>query len=303
MRGNDGAYRDPLQGLRARVQDLARDVEEREAVVTEALFTHLPSKLARKLADLRARATTPATTEAELLEAEVTLGAYRDALDEAIELAPDLEDEQRALPADAPDPRLASHLRPYIDRFVPDIVLETCESAERGLRIAALALDKHAELVRESPYAFRARFQAHGAPFSVLTQIAYSINDTPADTHVFLSTSVAAGTPPLRIRPQTFLHGIGKAIGLVREVEVGDERFDDFFLIEAEDADVAKRLLVPSVRKALLAVATFDIPDLVVRDGRADLHFRFEPSERLIRNATLALAAIRSSPVRVSLLR
>ena len=164
-----------------------------------------------------------------------------------------------------------------------------------------LALDKrasrlrnHVRLSRPLPRPWRA--------FSVLAQLVYATTDTPADVHVFVTTSVAAGTPPLRIRPQTFLHGIGKAIGLVRDVEVGDERFDDFFLIDAEP-DVAKRLLVPSVRKALLAVATFDIPDVVVRDGRADLHFRFEPSERAIRNATLALAAIRSSPVRVALLR
>ncbi|MRG92842.1 hypothetical protein [Polyangium spumosum] len=302
MRGNDSAYRDPLQGLRARVQDLAREVEEREAMVTDALFSHLPSMLASKLRDLRAYALTPAKTEAELHEAEATLLAYRDALDEAIELAPDLEDAQRVLPEITPDPKLASHLRPFIDLFMADIVLETCDAAERGLRLGALALDKDAALEKESKYAFRARFRAHDAPISILAQIAYSANDTPAEVHVFLTTSVAAGTPPLRIRPQTLLHGIGKAVGLVREAEVGDERFDDLFLIEAEQ-DAAKRLLGPAVRKALLVVASFDIPDLVVRDGRADLHFRFEPNERLIRSATLALALIRKAPVRVSLLR
>ncbi|MDC3953609.1 hypothetical protein [Polyangium jinanense] len=302
MRGNDGAYRDPLQGLRARVQDLASEVEERETMLTDALFEHLPRKLAETLRDGRARARLPANTEAELLAAEATFLVYRDALDRAIELAPDLEDEQRALPQEAPDPQLSGSLRPFIDLFKADIVVETCDAAERGLRLAALALDKNAEVEKQTAYAYRARFHAHDAPFSILTQIAYSPNETPAEVHVFIATSVAAGTPPLRIRPQTLLHGLGKAIGLVREAEVGDERFDDLFLIEAE-ADVAKSLFGPAVRKALLAVAAFDIPDLDVRGGRAVLHFRFEPNERLIRNATLALAGIRKAPVRVSLLR
>ncbi|MDC0748729.1 hypothetical protein [Polyangium mundeleinium] len=302
MRSNDGAYRDPLQGLRTRVQDLAREVEEREATLTDALLDHVPPKLAEALRDGRARARLPANTEAELLAAEATLLAYRDALDHAIELAPDLEDEQRALPDEAPDPQLSGALRPFIDIFIANIVLETCEAAERGLRLAALALAKDAEVEAETKYAYRARFHAHDAPFSILVQVAYSQNDTPAEVHVFIATSVAAGTPPLRIRPQTFLHGVGKALGLVREAEVGDERFDDLFLIEAEP-DAAKRLLGPSVRKALLNIASFDIPDLDVRGGRALLHFRFEPNERLLRNATLALAGIRKSPVSVSLLR
>ncbi|MDI1483957.1 hypothetical protein [Polyangium sp. y55x31] len=303
MHGNDGAYRDPLQGLRARVHDLAREVEEREAMLTDALVEHLPRTLAEALLDGRARARLPANTEAELLAAEATLLAYRDALDRAIELAPDLEDEQRALPADAPDPQLSGSLRPLLDLFMmTDNAVETCQAAERGLRQAALALDKRAALSEDATFAFRARFHAHDAPFSILAQIAYSPNESPAEVHVFVATSVAAGTPPLRIRPQTLLHGLGKAIGLVRDAEVGDERFDDLFLIEAEP-DVAKRLLGPAVRKALLGVASFDIPDLDVRGGRAILHFRFEPNERLIRSATLALAGIRKSPVSVSLLR
>ncbi|MDI1443807.1 hypothetical protein [Polyangium sp. 6x1] len=302
VRGNDGAYRDPLQGLRARVQDLAREVEEREATLTDALVDHLPRPLAEALLEGRAHARLPASTEAELLAAEARLLAYRDALDRAIELAPDLEDEQRALPDDAPDPQLSGRLRPLIDLFIGDIVIETFDAAERGLHQAALALDKHAEVEKQAAYAFRARFRAHDAPFSVLTQIAFAPNEQPAEVHVFVATSVAAGTPPLRIRPQTLLHGLGKAIGLVRDVELGDERFDDSFLIEAEP-DVAKRLLGPSVRKALLGVAAYDIPDLDVRGGSAVLHFRFEPNERLLRNATLALAGIRKSPVTVSLLR
>ena len=105
--------------MRRRVQDLAREVEEREAVVTEALFSATCLRCAAALHDLRARATTPATTETELPRSpEVTLRAYRDALNRAIELAPDLEDEQRALPEDAPNPQLAPHLRPYINLFM-----------------------------------------------------------------------------------------------------------------------------------------------------------------------------------------
>jgi len=302
MRENDGAYRDPLQGVRTRVRDLLRDVEEREARIEAALFEHLPRPLAEELRHGHARARLPLSTESDLREAEVHLASYRDALDRAIDLAPDIEHDRRALPDEAPEPELPRGLQPFHDLFISDIVLETAQSLESALRsaTAAIGTDVHVETVGR--FLYRARFRAHDVPFVLRAQVGYAERNAYVLVHVVIATSVAAGAAPMVLRPQTILHGIGKAIGLVREAEIGDDHFDELFLIEAEP-EVAETLLGPAVRRAILEVARFDIPTLRVGEGRAEIRFCFEPNERALRGATLALSLLRGAPVHVALLR
>jgi hypothetical protein len=299
---NDGAYRDPLQALRARVQELAAEVTEREARVTEELREHLPYALTTKLAERRGAAAQPARTTEELRATEAALTAYRDALDEAIGLVPDIEEAQRALPDRAPELAPRTDLRTWIATYQTDLLVEELASLERAFTSCVHAVGEAPLIHRFNEYDWLAQFRAFGAPFSVLAQLGLQSGRGPTEVRMTVATSVAAGTPRLRLRPETLVHNIAKPLGIVREIEIGDENFDSLFLIET-DPDTARRMLTQPVRRALLEVAHYDVPTVLVGDGVAELHFRFEPTERSLRGAARALAEIRAAEVRLALLR
>ncbi len=299
---NDGAYRDPLQALRARVQELAAQASEREARVTEELREHLPAELTAKLAQTRAAATEPTHTADELRAAEAALGEYRDALDEAIDLVPSIEEAQRALPDQAPLLVPRTDLRPWLPFYPTDVLQEELTSLERAFASSVRAVGEAPSIQQLNEFDWSARFHAFGAPFSVLAQFGLEDSRGKPEIRMTVATTVAPGTPRLKLRPETLVHAVAKPLGIVREVEVGDEHFDGMFLIET-DPDAARRMLTPLVRRALLDVAHYDVPTVLVSEGIAELHFRFEPSARSLKGACLALAEIRAAEIRLALLR
>ncbi|UQA60204.1 hypothetical protein [Polyangium aurulentum] len=284
------------------MQGLAAEVAEREAQVTDALREHVPTALGERLSNGRTAAATPASTAEELTTAEGELTAYRDALDEAIGLVPDIERAQRVLPDEAPELVPRDDLRPWLNFYPRDVLGEDLASLARAFESSVRAVGEEPSIERLNEFDWRARFRAFGAPFSVLAQLGFDSNRGPAEIRMTVATSVAPGTPHLRLRPETLVHGIAKPLGIVREVEIGDEHFDSLFLIET-DPEAAQRLLTKPVRRALLEVAHYDVPTLLVGYGVAEINFRFEPTERSLRGATIALAEIRAAEIRLALLR
>ena len=148
----------------------------------------------------------------------------------------------------------------------------------------------------------RASFEHQGAPFALALYYG-SLDEVSANTWQVVSTGVAIAAPRLRLAPELMGHWLLKPLRLVRDLQIDDANFDGIFLIDAEDVTGARSLLTHRARRALLKVAEFDIPQVVVQDGRAELRWRFEANVKAIVASVEALGAIRAAPIEVQLLR
>ncbi len=294
-------YRDSITALKARLHDLDRQVAAREARTTEQFWRFLPAERALRLR--AAKAETAATGEEfnELARREMALGAYLQALEEAIAFAPELERACLELPPSAPESRIP---RRSLLGLALGVDAEagwerTCEVFEG----AARKLDPGAsvEPLRKE-WLIRASLEHRGAPFALALYYG-SLDEVSANTWNVVSTGVALAAPLLRLAPELMGHWLLKPLRLVRDLQIEDDNFDGVFLIDAESVPAARALLTRKVRHALLRVARFDIPQLVVQEGRAELRWRFEAAADAIAAAVEALGAIRSAPIEVQLLR
>lgn len=295
-----GLYRDAHLGMRARLRELEARIRDQEAEVTEAFWDNLEAGLREHLARLRgALADVDASSLEALARAEGALAQYTSELDKLIRRLPGIEEEWREVPDDVTDPP--------DDRaraFGFALAAEDLDRVARLLTQAVRARDKDAELLAPIRGAFVARFRDRGAPFALRARAIQDTNGQLIDVAMHLVTSVARATPALSLRHETLLHSFGKALGVKREVDVGDDSFDGLFFVEATKAAV-ERLLTPSVRAELLALARYDIPTLVVdpRAQRASLRWKFEPSAKALDAAVRVLATIREAGGVVRFLR
>lgn len=124
-----------------------------------------------------------------------------------------------------------------------------------------------------------------GRPYSV--GVTRSAKNTPSSISIELTlrgereAPAAEGDyrrdvrPHLRERPwivlrrETFLDRLGKALGINREIEVGDAAFDRAVYIESDapPADVARILGEPRLRAAVVRVIALGYPRLTLHDG------------------------------------
>jgi hypothetical protein len=283
----DAIYRDPFLAARSRVRELELAVADREARVTEALLQHVPQELAARI-----RAAGGARGEVDhdapldtLSRAEAELVKLRDALDEAIALAPRLEAELTTLSEEAPalpPPRRDS----WAHSLFASSIRDELHAAAARLGQLVVARDPGARVVSLGRGAVGAQFRAIGAPFAIVAE------PRTSDILMSLSTPMRVGTPALRVRD----------VGLVRTRRpLGDPAFDDLF--EAEGDDAARALLVKPVRNALVELAHFDVPTLVVSRGIAALTWRFDPVPKAVDCAAHALARLREVEIELRLLR
>jgi hypothetical protein len=292
-----GIYRDPLEAVRARVQEREAEVLDREERMSERLVAALPPALAKRLGALRGRRRAAQTFE-ELAEAEGRLSAYRDALDEALALAPSVEAELREVPATVPDP---------IPSYGPPLrssawAAPSHEDVAERLEALVRPRDPRARIeMREEQGTVVARFREHDAPFSLVCRCGED-----AEVYNALAASVARGSPRLSVRPETWGRTLTKMLGLTRDVRIGEPggeaSFDGLFVVDAE-REVAARFLRRSVRRALVDLAYFDVPTLQIEPGVATVRWRFEPDARALAEAVRVLLWVREVPVRVGALR
>ncbi len=293
-------YRDAHLGIRSHLEELEARIREVEAELTDAFWASLDRDLRERLEHMRAsisRRTRDSTDAFEdLAKAEGELAAYHEALARLVERLPLLEEAWLEVPEDAPDPppqesRWSYH--GYVDDDEAQAFTRACVSCVRDR-------DRDAELFWSSRTSCLARFSDQGTPFS-LRVTASPQNGQVGEVAMWLVTSVARATPQLVIRPESLLSAFSKAIGFRHEQEVGDPSFDGLFLIEGT-ARAVDRLLTPTVRNALLALARYDVPTLEVAPERriAQIRWDFEPTPKALDAAVRVLAAIRDTrPVAV----
>ena len=282
-------YRVANEALRDRAEDLWFVALAREARIRPRLRASLPDAVRARLDALR-RGARRARTAVDL---EAALIAYCEALDEVIALAPTIEAELLALddePAHpAPDRRRASRPQPR-GRALPPL----------GVELARILRHRDPSAVVEplGARAQRARFRVGGVPFAAVAELRPDARDLD-EVAFAVATSVRRGTPPLRLGPEGFWHGVGKALRIQHDLEVGDPSFDDLFLVEGTGESI--RLLGREARAALMRLARFDVPRLLVEAGAATVRWCFEPAGAAVDAAVALLAAVRSVPCRISL--
>lgn len=294
-------YRDSLVGLKARIHDLERQLAVREARTTPLFWRFLPAELGERLRSLKTDAAPGGGDHDALARREVALAAYLEGIDEAIALAPEIERACRALPTLAPESQVPR--RSFIELALGVDIEEGWQRACDKIERAARSLDPKAQVDRRrKEWLVRASFEHGGAPFTFALYYS-SLDEVSANTWQVVSTGVAVAAPRLRLAPELMGHWLLKPLRLVRDLEIDDVSFDGMFLIDAEDVEGARALLTRAARRALLKVAEFDIPQLVLQDGRAELRWRFEANVKAIVAAVEALGAIRAAPFPVQLLR
>jgi hypothetical protein len=97
-------------------------------------------------------------------------------------------------------------------------------------------------------------------------------------TCVRLATA-AEELPFLRVTQETVLTKISKAIGLTREVEIGDAEFDKRFLLETDRSKPASALLRGEVRGAIARIFDRGARDLTFQKGEIVVTARVETIE------------------------
>jgi hypothetical protein len=290
-----GVYRDPVDAVRTRIAERRAEIAEREARLTDLLWELLPAEDAARLRELRGTSEPSRDTMHELARADGVLEAYRDALDQAIALAPTLEVERRVVPDAAPDPR---PLRTPQPRALGGLTERThlqsaCHWLHERLRGVFAKLDPRAGVEMLGALAMRVRFRARGVPLSLLCEMRMR-GDVPTECDMALATSVSSGTPALKLRPWTWTDALAKSMLLVRDVDVGDDEFDALFLVDAA-REAARRLLSFDVRNGLRALSYYDMPTLEVGDGMALLRWSFEPNVTSIDAAARSLSGVRAA--------
>lgn len=124
---------------------------------------------------------------------------------------------------------------------------------------------------------------------------AVSCHVRPERQGAWLEMSIAwTGVPVvLSLRPELAGEAFDKLLGMTVDLKVNDRAFDTRFVIEAAPPAVAPRLLVDSVRAALMALPSSDEgPVLRLGDGRLVVAWRAEPDAATLRDIAAMLASM-----------
>ncbi|MEM9187983.1 MAG: hypothetical protein AAGF12_02310 [Myxococcota bacterium] len=110
-----------------------------------------------------------------------------------------------------------------------------------------------------------------------------------------VATSVSPAAGPLRLDPEGFFQDLLELVGLRREIELGDARFDPVFIIRGHEPSV-RGLLTSAVRTDLLKLSVETTARLLVDDRRAILQFILPVSGEAIEAALRVITALHRAP-------
>jgi len=144
------------------------------------------------------------------------------------------------------------------------------------------AIDPEAFLIRWGDTLYLSRLRIAGVPI-VLT----SERDAGGTFHSAIRTSVPAAIPTFEVRPETVLSGIGRAVGIVRDVIVGDPSFDALYVVDGPPCITA--LFTPDVRAALVSLHPRS-PRISVADGVVEARWTGAEAEHVAPDEALAFA-------------
>lgn len=307
---NDSAYRDARLGLLAHIEDADLAVAQRRERVTKALWQLLPS-------EVRARITT--LSEVELpedasFEVLTKIADQRlelvDALDEALELAPQLlhgvTDAEDGVPA-----------QPSQEDTWGPIGTETAivPLREHVRRIAA-GLDADAD-VSVSGARITARLTVEGVPIVWRVELGAPVTINRGFTASSMSltflrarhvaeVNVPADLPRLSVRPEGLSDAVLKALALERELTLGDKGFDDVCFVEGDEA-FAPQLLDEGTRSRLVERVSCGDFRLSLDSGVARVSWSRSGMSTIDDDDTIAslrvLAALRHAAANVKLVK
>jgi hypothetical protein len=271
-------YRDASVRLVLRVQELWRDVQEREARLSRPdLLAALPAPLDAQLAEMAAAVAPPAVTPDELTTRALALVGYRDLLDAAIRAATLREPSSRRVPDSAPELTWASiGGLPFLDlsKLQPH-----ADDLQRSFELALSAFGAVTFGMEDG--ACHSRFTWQGTPVSALAAYAQSPEGVLV-TRVALATRVMPDLPHLHVRGRRSSDGAGHD---------ATSRFDTLFVCDGDPA--AHALVTEEVRQRLVTIARRDAPILWAQDGEARLTWSWDPDAAMFDAAVRALHAIR----------
>jgi hypothetical protein len=275
-------YRDGSVNLLLRMQELSRDVQEREARLHPELRAVLTPERASQLAELRTAIAPPTASTGELTKRVLALVGYRDLLDVAVREATARAHAAR-LPEGAPELTHASlGGSPFLDlsELQPhaDDLQRSFESALSPFGAVTFGMEDGA---------CHSRFTWQGSPISALTAYAQSSGGVLV-TRVAFATRVIPDLPRLHARGRTPSDG-------APDERAPADRFDALFVVEGEPAALA--LLTSGVRRSLVTLARRDAPTLLVEDGEARLTWSWDPDATMFDAAVRSLHAIRKTPL------
>lgn len=253
-------YRDPLAGLKSQVATKRGLVELRERELPPLIRAMLPAELRAVLEEEKAATSVDDTQMGldELTALDAALDSVIAAYDEAIALGPKL----RSCPLDVDDPPKPALPPPWLIEEPRQRTFRIC--LER--RVQEISTDAY--VVRWGDLAYLARMKVAGAPIVVTSSGNFDIATPTTTFKSKVRTSVHPSTPRLEVKLQTALGGVAKALGIARDDETGDARFDEAFLVDGANGGVL--LLTPDVTAALTALEAWNAT-LVVRKGIAEV--------------------------------
>jgi hypothetical protein len=280
-------YRAAYPAVRARYEEALAAVAERERRVRDELVAHLPEELRARLERLAFASRAAARSAEAVAAAEHAALAYVAALDEAIALAPEIEQRLVEVPDGAPT------LEPT-GAFAPSMLGKRVGGRDlRALEIVVATTvrrhDDRALVERCGGAAVRATFRAGGCPLACLAEVVGVRGVTPV-TAITVATGVPLGAARLVVRP-------GRC-----DLGLDEPAFEGLFLVSV-GSFAAQQALSRDVRAALLEIAHDDVPTLLVERGLATLRWSFDPTRASLDAAVRVLAPLRSIAVSVSLLR
>jgi hypothetical protein len=259
-------YRDPLAGLLSQVETKRASAGEKAKAVTPVVRALLPRALRGRIDGLLARslprdgAAAAALDLDTLTRVDADLDALLMALEEALALAPGLRECPEVV-RDPPPPAIPS---PWSFEEPSQLDLR------RRLEARIQEIDAGSFLRRWGDCTYLARFDVEGARVVFMTTVRLL---NPMLTVDAFESSLRATIPraleALHLRPERVHHGIGKALGLAREITVGDAELDEAFFIRGAAASAAV-VLEPRPRAGLIALRAAR-PALRAGDGVVDL--------------------------------
>jgi hypothetical protein len=296
-------YRDRHEASRHRCARLIEIIVEREELVSDALVERLPEEMRLRLeASRRAVAAARHGVGDELevvLSCEHALDGHLVLLDEIHARVPQIESAINALPDDV-SPDHAAKARGLV-RWTPPP--PDWERARRLFPKLLAEIDPEARRLDEvRPYVMDFALRWGRMPLCLRVQPDTSHRDDGGEIELAMATRLRMSTPPLEVRPLTFIHAFTTALGVHRDRRLGDDAFDDRFLVLGDEGH-ARRMLPPSVQAALLRIATFDLPQLVIGDGVARIWWRTDITMDPLRAAVEILAHVRTLDTSIALMR
>jgi len=250
-------YRDPLAGLRSQIAIKRGLLDSREHALPALLRAMLPKRIGDVIHALREKVREEVDTLERLTAVDAALDELLAAYDEAVALLPDL----RECPPNVADPPKGILSPPWA-------IEENYQLGFRALftkRVIDIAPDAY--LVRWDDPMYLSRIRVAGAPMIVTSRLSL-LAGQPAVFKSTARTSVPLSTPKLGVRRDRLLDGIGRVIGLVRDLKAGHDEFDDAFVVDGGEGSVG--LLTEDVARALVDLRGMR-PVLDVRRGIAEL--------------------------------